>query len=333
MKALIIGGTGVISSYVVPLALEKGWELTLCNRGKSGEGHCETLLCDAHDPAALAAALNGRSFDVVADFIGFTPEQVRDKIRVFEGRTAQYLYISSTATYERPVRSLFANESTPQKNPFWQYARDKIACEGILTEAWRERDFPMAIVRPAHTYGGFYIPTPVSWGLSAYWTLADRMLRGRPILLPGDGTSVWTLTHASDFAKGFVRLMGNPAATGQAFHITSDEVLNWNRITQATAAALGVEANIVHATAAAIERLHPDPGKAGGILGDKADGYIFDNAKIKAFVPGFCAAVPFWEGIRGIVAHYNRHPERKIVDDTYNVRIDNALHNLHGVNR
>jgi len=329
VRALIIGGTGVISTYVTTLALERGWELTLCNRGRrDGGGNAETILCDANDPAALSAALGGRTFDVVADFIGFTPDQVRDRIRVFEGRTAQYLYISSTATYERPVRQLYATESTPQKNPFWQYARDKIACEGVLLDAWRERDFPVTVVRPAHTYGGFMIPTPVSWNMTSFWTVADRILRGKPLLLPGDGTSVWTLTHASDFAKGFTGLMGNPAAIGQAFHITSDEVLNWNRVTQATAAALGAEAQIVHAAAAAIERLHPEPDKAGGVLGDKADGYIFDNSKIKRFVPGFCAAVPFWEGIRSVIENFERHPERKVVDETYNANIDNAIQSL-----
>jgi len=266
----------------------------------------------------------------VANFIGFTPEQVRDSIGVFEGKTAQYLFISSTATYERPVRYLRADESCPQKNPFWQYARDKIACEEALIQAWRERDFPMAIVRPAHTYGGFLIPTPVSWKMTSPWTVADRMLRGKPILLPGDGTSVWTLTHNTDFAKGFVGLMGNPATVGQAFHITSDEVTNWNKITQATAAALGAEAKVIYAPAAAIEELSPD--NQGGILGDKADGYILDNSKIKAFVPGFTATTMFWEGIRGVIENYHRHPERKTVDEVYNQRLDAALHRLNGHN-
>jgi nucleoside-diphosphate-sugar epimerase len=333
VKALIIGGTGVISTYVTALALERGWEVTLCNRGRkpglsghpSQEGNTETIRCDAYDPAALSAALGGRSFDVAANFIGYTPGQVRDSIRVFEGRTAQYLFISSTATYERPVRHIFATESTPQKNPHWLYARDKIECEAVLNQAWREHDFPMTIVRPAHTYGGFMIPTPVSWNMTSFWTVADRILREKPILLPGDGTSVWTLTHASDFARGFVGLMGNPAAIGQAFHITSDEVMNWNRITQATAAALGAEARIVHAPAEAIERLHPEPDKAGGVLGDKADGYIFDNSKIKRFVPGFTAAVPFWEGIRGVIENYHRNPGRKVADEVYNERVDKAI--------
>ncbi|MFN2144493.1 MAG: SDR family oxidoreductase [Anaerolineales bacterium] len=299
MKALFIGGTGIISSGCAPLALEQGFELTLLNRGQSSrptpEG-AEVLVADFRDRAAVEQAIAGREFDVVVDWIAYTPDQVRRDIEMFRGRTGQYIFISSASAYQKPPRSLPITESTPLENPFWQYSRNKIACEDVLTEAYLKTGFPATIVRPSHTYDKTM--SPLRGGVTAL----NRMIQGKPVIVHGDGTSLWVLTHHRDFARGFVGLMANPLAVGEAFHITSDELLTWNRITELMAAAAGVEAKIVHLTSETINRYDPEWG--AGLLGDKAHSAIFDNSKIKRFVPGFSAEIPFHRGAREIVNWY-----------------------------
>ncbi len=325
MKVLFVGGTGTISAGVSPAVIEKGMELYVLNRGRQEEllpMGATHLPADARDPRAVRDALKGLAFDVVVDWLVFTPDQLEASIALFSGKTAQYIYISSASVYQKPPTHFPITESTPLANPYWQYSRDKIACEDRLVREYREKQFPMTIVRPTHTYGLTMIPAAYhSW--THPWTLVDRMRRGGRIIVPGDGTSLWTITHNSDFARGLIGLLGNPHAIGHAFHITSDEVQTWNQITAAIGAAAGVEPDIVHVSSDFISAF--DPEYRGGLLGDKAQCAIFDNAKIKGFVPGFTATVPFAQGIRRSVEWFERHPERCTIDNAFNETADRII--------
>lgn len=310
LRVLIVGGNGVISGSCSRLAVERGMSVTLLNRGTDTrrppiEG-VETVIGDAGDPASIRAALGTREFDVVANFRAFVPAQVEADIELYGGRTGQYLFISSASAYQKPIAHLPITESTPLHNPFWQYSRDKIACEDVLVRAYRESGFPMTIVRPSHTYDPTLIP------LDGGWTALARIRDGRPVVVHGDGTSLWTLTHARDFARAFVGLFGNPHALGTAVHITSDESLTWNAITGLFGRALGVEPRIVHVASDAIARELPAVGD--GLLGDKAHSVLFDTTKIKRLVPGWVATTPFAEGAREIVDWYLADPSRQVVD-------------------
>ncbi len=328
MRVLFVGGTGIISSGVSPLVVERGMELTILNRGQRSEflpPGAKQIVADARDPATMRKALAGASFDVVVDWLVFTREQLEADIALFTGMTSQYIFISSASAYQKPPTHFPITESTPLANPYWQYSRDKIACEERLTREYRERQFPMTIVRPSHTYGLTMIPAGYhSW--THPWTLVDRMRQGRKIIVQGDGTSLWTMTHNTDFAKGFVGLLGNPSAVGHAFHITSDEVLTWNQITVAIGKAAGVEPDIVHISSDFISAF--DPEYRGGLMGDKAQCAVFDNSKIKSFVPGFTAGIRFSEGVRRSVQWYESHPERCTVDDSFN-RISDRIIEAH----
>ena len=317
MRVLFIGGTGVISSACSRLALERGIELWLLNRGRGErpvpEG-AHLLEADVRDPAAAHAALGGRDFDVVVDWIAFTPAHVEADLELFRGRTGQYVFISSASAYQTPPSLLPVTESTPLENPYWQYSRDKIACEERLTRAWREEGFPVTIVRPSHTYDRTRLP------VHGGYTVVERMRRGLPVLVHGDGSSLWVLTHHRDFARGFVGLLGNPHALGQAVHITSDELLTWNQIYQTVAAAAGTTARLVHAPSEVIARFDPEWGD--GLLGDKAHSMIFDNTKIRRLVPEFRATVPFARGAEEILAWHDADPARRAVDVELSARID-----------
>ena len=325
MKALFIGGTGLISSAVARLAVEKGIELYLLNRGQRGEFFpkgAHQIVADRNDDRAMRDALRGHTFDVVVDWIVFTPAQASADIALFEGRTGQYIFISSASAYQKPAAHYLITESTPLANPFWQYSRDKIACEELLAREYREKGFPVTIVRPSLTYGVSMIPAAVSsW--SHPWTLVDRMRKSRKIIVHGDGTSLWTITHNTDFAKGFIGLMGNIHALGHAFHITSDEVLTWDQIFKAIGHAAGVEPDIIHITSEFIAAFNPDA--LGGLLGDKAQCGIFDNSKIKSFVPDFAATMPFTEGVRQSVQWFESRPERCTIDDGFNSLADRII--------
>ena len=296
MKVLFIGGTGFISTSVSRLALAKGLDLYLLNRGlrKPDLSGAQSLTADIHQPEQVRAALRDLTFDVVVDWIAYTPEDIERDLAIFRGRTRQFVFISSASAYQKPPGHHVIRESTPLHNPYWDYSRNKIACEERLTRAYREEGFPVTIVRPSLTYGDANFPIALGgWGC---YTLADRLKKGRPIIVHGDGSSLWVVTHAEDFAKGFLGLVGNAQARGEAFHITSDEVLTWNQIYETIADALGVKANIVHMASDFIARV--SPSLTGPLLGDKTWSAIFDNSKIKAFVPGFQAVIPFREGIR-----------------------------------
>jgi len=273
------------------------------------------VVADLQDRASVREALRGQSFDVVADWIAFTPDQAAADVELFSDRTRQYVFISSASVYQKPPTFYSITESTPLYNPYWQYSRDKIACEDLLVREYRQKGFPATIVRPSHTYGVTQIPAAVtSW--THPWTLVDRMRKGQRVIVPGDGTSLWTLTHNSDFAKGFVGLMGNVHAIGHAFHITSDEVLTWNQVYEAIAAAAGVKPNLVHVASDLINAFSPEQG--AGLIGDKANCGVFDNGKIKSFVPGYQATIPFADGIRESIQWFEKRPERCTIDVAFN---------------
>lgn len=301
MKVLFIGGTGNISTASSQLAVARGIELFLLNRGTRGVTipGATTINADISKPNEARAALATHTWDAVVNWVAFTPDDIARDIALFAGRTKQYIFISSASAYQKPLRHPIVTESTPLCNPFWDYARNKIACEDALTRAYREQDFPMVIVRPSLTYDTVI---PLAIGSWNDVTMIARMKAGKPVVVHGDGTSLWTCTHSEDFAKGFVGLLGNSEALGHAFHITSDELLTWDQIWQYTAAAAGVEARIVHVPSEFIAGL--DAFQRGNLLGDKAASAVFDNSKIKRFVPGFVATIPYREGIARTLAWF-----------------------------
>jgi nucleoside-diphosphate-sugar epimerase len=327
MKVLFIGGTGLISSACSELALKRGMELYILNRSRSGKyplpQGAQLLVGDVHgDEAALARLLEGFAFDVVVDWIAFTPEDIERDLRLFSGRTSQFVFISSASAYQKPPVHYLITEETPLENPFWQYSRNKIACEERLMQAYREKGFPITIVRPSLTYGTSQIPLCVgSW--QHPYTVIDRIKRGRKIIIPGDGTSLWVLTWNGDFAKGFLGLLGNPAAIGEAYHITSDEVLTWNQIYHEVGRALGVDLQIVHIPSDLIAAYDPDA--LGSLTGDKVNSSVFDNRKIKALVPDFHCEVPWSEGVRRSLAWFATNPSRQTIDARLNMIWDDIL--------
>lgn len=325
MKVLFIGGTGLISTAVSQLAVDKGIELYLLNRGQREsfvpEG-ARVIKADIGDTAAVQQALKGHRFDAVVNWIVFTEEQIQRDIELFRDKTDQYVFISSASAYQKPPAHYMITESTPLANPYWQYSRNKIACEQQLLEAYRESGFPVTIVRPSLTYGNTMIPAALnSW--SKPWSIVERMRAGKPIVVHGDGTSLWTMTHNTDFAKGFIGLLGNPQTLGHAFHITSDEVLTWDQIYRAIGSAAGVEPELVHIASDDIISLYPD--EEGGLLGDKAVSVVFDNTKIKRFVPDFTAVIPFAQGVKRSVEWFEAHPERCIIDEAWNEQMDRLI--------
>lgn len=322
MKVLFIGGTGKISTAVSRLAVERGIDLYHLNRGQRRVTipGVTTITGDISRPAEVERALEGQHFDAVVDWIAFTVPDIERDLKLFRGKTGQFVFISSASAYQKPPASPFITESTPLYNPYWQYSRDKIACEDRLMQAYREEAFPITIVRPSHTYD---TNLPIAIGGWESYTLPDRILRGAPVIVHGDGTSLWVVTHSKDFAKAFVPLLGHPQAIGQAFHITSDQVLTWDQITQTLAGALGVEANIVHIPSEFIAQAEPEMGP--GLLGDKAHSVIFDNTKVKRLVPDYEATIPFHLGVRETLAWYQADPTRMWIDDAVNARIDRLL--------
>ncbi len=315
MRVLFIGGTGIISTACTRLSAARGIEVTLLTRGQHVAdlpAGVHTLQADVDDAAATARALGDAKFDAVVDWIAFTPAHVERDLELFRGRTRQYVFISSASAYQKPPADYLITESTPLANPYWQYSRDKIACEDFLMKAYREEAFPVTIVRPSLTYGETQIPLAVnSWPKS--FTAVDRMRRGKKVIVPGDGTSLWVITHNSDFAKGLVGLLGNGQAIGNAFHITSEEAMTWDQYYRLTAEAAGAEAKIVHIPSDFIAACYPD--KLGGLVGDKSVSVVFDNSKIRRFVPGYRATTPFREGIRRTIAWFDAdlHRDRRSI--------------------
>jgi len=322
MKVLFIGGTGLISSACSQLAVARGIDLYLLNRGQTTQRPvpvgAKVLVGDIRNPASVDAVLGEMTFDVVVDWIAFTPNHIATDIKLFAGRTGQYVFISSASAYHKPVRSLPITESTPVHNPFWQYSRDKIACEEVLTRTYRQAGFPMTVVRPSHTYDKTLLP------FGGRWTVVDRMRKGLPVVVHGDGTSLWVMTHHQDFAKGFVGLLGQSQALGETYHITSDEVLTWNQIFRIVANAAGVaEPNLVHVPSDLINAF--DANWGAGLLGDKAHSVMFDNTKIKRLVPDYVASIPFRQGAAESMAWFDADPARRVVDPARNTLLDDIV--------
>jgi nucleoside-diphosphate-sugar epimerase len=312
MRVLFIGGTGTISAPCSQRALERGIELFLLNRGRNlrfpAAPGAQVLTADIHKPDEVRRVLHGLSFDAVVDWVAFDVPDIENDLALFRGRTAQFIFISSASAYQKPPTHPVITESTPLCNPFWEYSRKKIACEERLLRAYCEEGFPVTIVRPSHTY---YLGLPASMPYGAYGII-ERMRQGKPILVHGDGTSLWCLTHSEDFAKGFVGLLGLPQALGHAFHITSDEVLTWDQIHRIIGDAAGCKPELVHVPSELVARF--DAGLGASLLGDKAHSVIFDNGKIKRFVPGYQAALPFAQGVRRVLAWLEADPVRQTVD-------------------
>jgi nucleoside-diphosphate-sugar epimerase len=321
LKVLFVGGSGIISSACAQAAVERGVDLYVLNRGASTQrpvpAEATVLLGDIRDRESTRHALGDHEFDAVVDWVAFTREHVRTDVETFRGRTGQYVFISSASAYQTPPARLPVVESTPLRNPFWQYSRDKIACEDLLIAAYRDEGFPATIVRPSHTYDKTLVP------FDGGWTTVNRMRLGKEIVVHGDGTSLWTLTHHQDFARGFVPLLGNPCAVGDVFHITSDEVLTWNQIAETLAAAAGVQPRIVHVPSDAIAAA--DPHWGAGLLGDKAHSMVFDNRKIRRLVPEFVATIPFHQGAREIIGWYDADPSRQQVDARLDAVMDSLI--------
>ena len=317
MKVLFIGGTGLISSACSELAVRGGMELTILNRNQSEkypapEG-ARLLPGDVHgDFASLARLLDGQHFDAVVDWIAFTPEDIERDIRLFSGKTGQFVFISSASAYQKPPKQYVITEETPLENPFWEYSRNKIACEERLRGEYQQNGFPVTIVRPSLTYGPSQIPLCTgSW--QHPWTIIERMKRGRKIIIPGDGTSLWELTWNGDFAKGFLGLLGCSQAIGEAYTITSDEVLTWNQIYGEVGKALGLNLEIVHIPSDLIAAY--DSNAIGSLIGDKVNSVVFDNRKIKELVPEFTCTVNWAEGVRRAIAWFEADPARCSIDN------------------
>lgn len=329
MKALFIGGTGTISAAITRQLVEQGCELYLLNRGNRRDSvlHGAIIMeADIHDEASVARLIADHKFDVVVDFIAYDTSHLERDYRLFNGRTKQFMFISSASAYQTPLADYRITEGTPLANPYWQYSRNKIACEAYLLQQYRENGFPMTIVRPSHTYDDRSIPLGVH-GRKGSWQVAKRMLEGKPVIIHGDGTSLWTMTHNRDFAKGFVGLMGNIHALGESVHITSDETLTWNQIYDVIADALGVRLRAVHVASEFLAACSPFDLQ-GGLLGDKANSVVFDNSKIKRLVPEFVATTRLDQGIRQTVDNILAHPEYQVEDPEFDVWCDQVIHAL-----
>ena len=330
MRALFIGGTGTISMAISRLLVEQGWELYLLNRGSRKnvlDGQAKQIVADISKEQEVAEKIAGMNFDVVCDFIGFVPEQVERDYRLFAGKTKQYMYISSASAYHKPVMDYRITEGTTLSNPHWEYSRNKIACEEFLMKMYRENGFPVTIIRPSHTYDERNVPIGVHGDKGSFQVL-KRMLEGKPVIVHGDGTSLWTVTHNSDFAKGFTGLMGNPMAIGEAFQITSDQSVTWNQIYQTIADALGKPLNALHVASDFLAKHSDHYDFRGELLGDKAATVVFDNSKIKRLVPDFICNTSMADGLRQAVHYMLSHPESQIPDpefDSWCDRIANAI--------
>jgi len=320
MRALFVGGTGIISSASTRLAAERGIELYILNRGESWRpvpDEVTRLPGDIRDVESARKAIGDLEFDAVVDWVAFTPEHVEIDLDLFRSRTGQFIFISSASAYQTPPAGLPVTESTILDNPIWEYSRQKIACEERLIRAYREEKFPSTIVRPSHTYDRTLLPP------HGKWTVIDRMRRGKKVVVHGDGSSIWTLTHHRDFAKGLVGLLGRADAVGESFHITSDEWLTWDRIHHILANAAGTTADIVHVPSEVIHGYDREWGES--LLGDKTHSMIFDNSKIKRFVPDFAATIPFSRGAEEIVSWFDADPSRQVVDQELDRTMDRII--------
>lgn len=327
MKVLLIGGTGTISSAITKALIEKNEEVYLLNRGYRNDEFKgkvkEIIVKDVNDEEEVKKAIGDQKFDVVCEFIGFVKSQLERDVRLFEGKTKQFMYISSASAYNKPCRDYVITEGTSLANPYWQYSRDKIECEEFLMKMYREKGFPATIIRPSHTYCEREVPLGVHGQRGSYQVL-KRMLEGKRVIIHGDGTSLWTMTHNSDFAKGFIGLMGNPHSIGEAFQITSDETLTWNQIYECVANALGVELKPYYVSSSFLAEAG-DFDYEGSLLGDKANSVVFDNTKLKRAVPGLSMNVKFEDGIKQTVQYVLSHKECQKDDPVFDAWCDRVI--------
>ncbi len=327
MKALFIGGTGTISSGISARAVELGWDVWLLNRGNRKDRvvpGTTVLTADINnDESVVADLIKGMQFDVVVDFIAFVPGQLERDARLFSGKTRQFIFISSASAYQTPPESYLITEETPLDNPMWEYSRNKIACETYLLEQFAKNGFPCTIVRPSHTYDDRYLPVAVH-GSKGSWQVVERIMRGKPVLVHGDGTSLWTLTHSEDFAKAFCGIMGREEAIGQSYQITGDESLTWNRIYDCIGDALGKPVCKYHVTTDFLSAC--DPEYAGTLGGDKAHSVVFDNTRVKSLVPDYRAVIPFREGAERCVHYLLETPEAQIPDPAFDQFCERVIH-------
>ena len=330
MKILFIGGTGIISSACTQLAVERGIDLFLLNRGQTTKRGSlpqgvNVLNGDIREKSSVQKALGEHKFDAVVDWIAFVPDHINLDLDIFRERTRQYVFISSASAYQTPPAGLPVAESTVLDNPIWKYSQNKIACEEMLVNAYRQDKFPITIVRPSHTYDKTLLP------FDGGYTVVDRMRKGKPVIVHGDGTSLWTLTHHKDFAHAFLGLLGNPHAIGESFHITGDEWLSWNQIFQLVGVAAGVpNPKLVHIPSDLIAAY--DPNWGAGLLGDKAHSMIFDNTKVKRLVPDYVAKIPFAQGAYEIIEWYDADPSRQVVDESLDTLMDKIIENYQKAN-
>lgn len=327
MKILFIGGTGTISMAITKLLIKKDCEVYLLNRGnrlKDLENeNVYFITCDINNEEEVKKLIKDMYFDVVVDFIGFVPQHVERDYRLFKDKTKQYIFISSASAYQKPLSNYKITESTPLSNPYWEYSRNKIACEEYLIKKYQEEGFPVTIVRPSHTYDERSIPLGVH-GKKGSWQVAKRMLGGKPVIIHGDGTSLWTMTHNKDFARAFIGLMGNIHAIGESVQITSDESLTWNQIYQAIAEALGVKFNPFYVSSSFLVACS-DLDFEGSLIGDKASSVVFDNSKLKRLVPDFIATIRFDQGIKETIQYILNHPEYQILDKVFDKWCDKVI--------
>ena len=329
MKILFIGGTGTISAAISKLLISQGHDLYLLNRGQRNDtlpkgAHC--LIADVNDEEKVAGLIKDLDFDCVVDFIAFVPEHLQRDYRLFKDKTKQFIFISSTSAYQKPLSDYRITESTPLANPYWQYSRNKIACEDYLMKLYREEGFPVTIVRPSHTYDERKVPLGVHGNIGS-WAIVKRIIEGKQVIIHGDGTSLWTMTHAADFAKGFIGLIGNIHAQGEAVHITSDETLTWNQIYRCIADAVGKPLKAIHVSSEFLDAAGPYDFQ-GGLLGDKANSVVFDNAKLKRLVPGFVAEKRFDQGIKETIDYILTHKECQLEDEVFDCWCDDVIEAL-----
>jgi len=335
MKALMIGGTGQISMAITRKLAADGWDVWLLNRGNRNADLPEgihSIVADMNDEANVDRCLDGMFFDCVCEFIGFTKDQVERDYRLFKDRTNQYIYISSASAYHKPVRDYIITEGTTLANPYWQYSRDKIACEDFLMKKYREEGFPVTIVRPSHTYDERHVPVGVH-GKNGSWQILKRMMDGKPVIIHGDGTSLWTMTFNTDFAIGYTGLMGNKHAIGEAFQITSDETLTWNQVYETIADALGVKLNAYYISSDFLASVGKEYDFRGALLGDKANSVVFDNAKLKKIVPQMTTYVPFQKGVRKALDYIFAHPGCQVPDPEFDEWCDRVIAELEEIKK
>ncbi len=327
MKILFIGGTGTISTAISKQLATMGHDLYLINRGNRNSelpANINFITVDINDEAAVAEKIKNMSFDSVCDFIGFVPEQLERDYRLFKGKTKQFMYISSASAYNKLPADYVITEGTALANPYWEYSRNKIKCEDFLMKMYRDEGFPVTIIRPSHTYDERSVPLGVH-GAKGSWQVIKRIMDGKQVIIHGDGTSLWTITNNADFAKGFIGLIGNPRAIGEAFQITTDVSLTWNQIYGAIANTLGVELKPYYVTSEFLAATAPHYDFTGSLIGDKSNSVVFDNSKLKRAVPGFECAIRPEEGIRKTIEYCLAHPECQVEDPEFDAYCDKVI--------